>query len=269
MYFDVNGKKVFATTGGESFDDTRPVVIFLHGSGLAPLFWDSQSRFLAHRGYAVLVPALPGHAYSEGPTLTSIESTADWLKDIVESLDAKNVSIVAHSQGCLTSIEFACRYPDRLRSISLIASGLATPVNPALLEAAENDLDAAIAMMVNWSFGPTGQVRQGANSEDSIVASTRELMHQNTPDCLAADLHACNTYANGKYAAQSIACPTQVFVGGKDRMAPERASAELIEHLSNPEVMRFPECGHMIPIEAPDKCQSLLENFISSNNPTT
>ena len=268
MYFDVNGRKVFATTGGESFDNTRPVVIFLHGSGLAPLFWDSHSRFLAQRGYAVLVPALPGHVHSDGPTLTSIESTAEWLQNIIESLDVDDVSIVGHSQGCLTAIEFASRYPERLRSISLIASGLATPVNDALLEAARNDLHAAIAMMVSWSFAPKGQINQGANSDDLVIAGARELMHQNAPDCLAADLHACNVYANGKLAAQSIACPTQVFVGGKDRMAPERASAELIEHLFNPEVIRFPECGHLIPIEAPDKCQSLLANFISSNNST-
>ena len=156
MHFDVKGKKVFATTGGKDFDNTKPVVIFLHGSGLDHVFWGLHSRFFAFRGYAVLVPALPGHAQSEGPALTSIESMADWLHDIVDSLDAKNISVVAHSQGCLMALEFASRYPERLRSVSLIASGYATPVNDALLDAAVNDPDAAIAMMVGWGFGPAG-----------------------------------------------------------------------------------------------------------------
>ena len=29
MYFDVNGKQVFATTGGKPFDNSKPVVLFL------------------------------------------------------------------------------------------------------------------------------------------------------------------------------------------------------------------------------------------------
>jgi len=269
MYFDVNGKKVFASTGGKPFDNSLPVVVFLHGSGLDHAFWGLHSRFFAFRGYAVLVPALPGHAHSEGPALTSIEAMADWLNGVVESLDAKNISIVAHSQGCLTAIEFASRYPQRLRSISLIASGLATPVNDALLDVADNDPDAAIAMMVGWGFGPAGHFHQGAISGISMVAGSRKLMRRNAPNGLATDLRACNAYANGKQAAQAIACPVQVLVGGKDRMARSKASTELVEHLANPAVSHFPECGHMIPIEAPNQCRSQLKDFIYSNNPTS
>ncbi|MDH3434789.1 MAG: alpha/beta hydrolase, partial [Gammaproteobacteria bacterium] len=126
MYFDVNGKQVFATTGGKPFDNGKPAVIFLHGSGLDHTFWGLHSRFFAFRNYAVLVPDLPGHTHSDGPALTSIEAMADWLDDIVVALDARNVSLVAHSQGCLTALEFASRYPERVRTVSFVASGLAT-----------------------------------------------------------------------------------------------------------------------------------------------
>ena len=101
MYFDVNGRQVFATTGGKEFDNGKPVVIFLHGSGFDHTTWNLQSRFFAFRDYSVLALDLPGHTNSEGPPLESIEQMAEWLNDVVNALDIDNVSLVAHSQGCL------------------------------------------------------------------------------------------------------------------------------------------------------------------------
>ena len=144
MYFDVDGKQVFATTGGKPFDNSKPTIIFLHGSGFDHTIWNLQSRFFAFRNYSVLVLDLPGHTHSEGPPLESIESMADWLNDVVEALDARDLSIVAHSQGCLIALEYASRYPDKLRSVTFITSGLATPVNDFLLNAAEKDPEAHV-----------------------------------------------------------------------------------------------------------------------------
>ena len=268
MYFDVNTKTVFATTGGKPFDNARPTVIFLHGSGLDHTFWGLHSRFFAFRNYAVLVPDLPGHTHSEGPPLESIEATADWLNDVVEALDGDNISIVAHSQGCLTALEFAARYPDRLRSVSLVTSGLATPVNDVLLSAAKNDPDAAIAMMLGWGFGPAGHLHQGPIPGNSMVTGGRKVMRGNTPNELAADLEACNNYRNGKIAAAAIKAPVQVIVAGKDRMAPRAATAELIQHLNEPAVALIPDSGHMLPQEAPNECRALLKAFVFSNNPS-
>jgi pimeloyl-ACP methyl ester carboxylesterase len=267
MYFEVSGKRVFATKGGKAFDNTKPVVLFLHGSGLDHTFWGLHSRFFAFRGYSVLVPDLPGHTHSEGPPLESIEAIGDWLNDVVETLDAKNISIVAHSQGCLNALEFASHHPERVRSISFIASGLATPVNEALIEAAENDPEAAIAMMLGWGFGPAGQLHQGPIPGNSMVAGGRRVMRGNVPGELAADLRACNAYRNGKVAAAAIAVPTQVIIAGKDRMAPAKATAELVAHLRDPDVATIACSGHMVPQEAPDECRRLLKDFIFTNNP--
>ena len=269
MYFDVEGKQVFATTGGKPFNNSRPTVIFLHGSGLDHTVWGLHSRFFAFRNYAVLAPDLPGHTNSEGPPLESIESMADWLNDVVEALDARDLSIVAHSQGCLIALEYASRYPERLRSVTFITSGLATPVNDFLLNAAEKDPEAAIAMMLSWGFGPAGHLHQGAIPGNSMVAAGRKVMRGNTPSALATDLKACNAYANGKQAAAKVGGPIQVIVAGKDRMAPRKATTELIKHLSNPEVTLIPESGHIVPQEVPNQCRSLLKTFIFSNNPST
>jgi len=268
MYVEVNGKQVFATNGGKAFDIRKPVVMFLHGSALDHTFWGLHSRFFAFRNYAVLVPDLPGHSHSEGPALTTIETIGDWLHDLVDALEIDNISVVAHSQGCLNALEFVSRYPDKVRSVSFMCSGLATPVNPALIDAAENRPEEAIAMMLGWGFGLAGHLHQGPIPGNSMVATGRKVMRRNVPDELATDLKACDAYKNGKDAAAKISCPIQVILAGQDKMAPRKATDELVEHLSNPEVHVIPESGHMVPQEAPNKSRHLLKTFIFANNPS-
>jgi pimeloyl-ACP methyl ester carboxylesterase len=267
VYFDVKGKQVFASTGGKPFDHSKPVIIFLAGSGLDHTFWGLHSRFFAFRNYSVLCLDTPGHSNSEGPALASIEALADWLNDVVTTLGISDVSLVAHSQGCLVALEFAARYADKLRSLSLITSGLATPVNDYLLRAARENPSTAVDMMISWGFGRAGHLHQGPIPGNSMAAGGYKTMWRNSPHELATDLQACNNYRNGKVAAAAVRCPVQVIIAGKDRMAPAKATAMLVEHLPQPEVARIPESGHMLPLEAPDQCRTLLRNFIFSNHP--
>ena len=267
MYADVKGKKVFATTGGKPFDSARPTVIFLHGSGLDHTFWNLQSRFFAFRNYSVLALDAPGHTHSAGPPLESIEAMGDWVNDVVAALDINAVSIVAHSQGCLVALEYASRYPERVKSVSLVASGLATPVNATLIKAAKEDPEAAIAMMLSWGFGTAGHLHQGPIPGSSMVAGGRKVMRGNVPNELATDLKACDAYKGGREAAAAITAPVQVIIAGKDKMAPAKATAELVENLQAPEVHVIKESGHMVPQEVPNQCRNLLRDFIFKNNP--
>lgn len=267
MYFEVNGRKTFASTGGKPFDNSKPVVVFLNGSGLDHTFWGLHSRFFAFRNYGVLCPDYPGHTNSEGPALETIEEMGAWIHSVVEALDAKRISVVAHSQGCLVALEYVSRFPERVKSVSFVASGLATPVNAALIDAAESDPDAAIAMMVGWGFGPAGHFHQGPIPGNSMIAGGRKLMGRNVPTGLATDLKACNAYKNGRKAAAAISCPRQVVLAGKDRMAPRKAGMELVEYLNGPELTIVEDSGHMIPQEAPNRLRSLLRDFIFTHNP--
>lgn len=267
MYFELDGKRVFAATGGKPFEAGRPTVVFLHGSGLDHTFWGLYTRFFAFRRYAVLAPDFPGHTHSAGAPLTSIESMADWLHDALAVLGAGDLSLVGHSQGCLVALDYAARYPEGLRSVSFIASGLATPVNAALLEAARNDPDSAVDMMLGWGYGAAGQLHRGPIPGNSMLAGGRKVMRANAPAALAADLSACNNYSGGKQAAAKVGAPAQVIIAGKDRMAPAKATAELVEHLRDPAVSRVAGAGHMLPQEAPDRCRELLRDFICEHNP--
>ena len=72
MQLRVDGKAVFAATGGRDFAADRPVVVMIHGAGMDHVVWALQARSLAFRGRSVLALDLPGHGRSEGPALPSI-----------------------------------------------------------------------------------------------------------------------------------------------------------------------------------------------------
>ena len=88
MYIELSQKKVFASTGGKPFDPNKPLVLFVHGSGLDHTFWGLHSRFFAFRGYSVLCIDMPGHTNSEGPPLSSIEEMGIWINDVIQEIKA-------------------------------------------------------------------------------------------------------------------------------------------------------------------------------------
>ena len=45
----------------------------MHGSGLSHIVWSLHEQFYTSQGFNVLAIDLPGHGYSDGPSLKSIE----------------------------------------------------------------------------------------------------------------------------------------------------------------------------------------------------
>ena len=70
MRFEVDGRRVFAATGGRPLDVASPAVLFLQGAGMDRTVWSPQSRYVAHHERTVLAVDLPGHGRSDGSSWT-------------------------------------------------------------------------------------------------------------------------------------------------------------------------------------------------------
>ena len=269
MKFKVNNKEVFASTGGQPFDRNKPVIIFVHGSGLSHITWVLQTRYFAFHGYSVLAIDLPGHGYSEGPSLKSMEEMGDWIADLIDALDMKEASLVGHSQGCLVTMETASRFPNKVKCLSLMGGGGAIPMNPELLNLAENGDAKAVDLMMDWAHGPDGHF--GGHPVPGLhhinIGST--IVHNGSiKNALGVDFRACDNYKNGFEAAKQIKCPTLNILGERDRMIPVKEGKKLAENIDNSEVVIIPECGHMILLEQADQALKILKKFIKKNHPT-
>ncbi|MGC6518715.1 MAG: alpha/beta hydrolase [Candidatus Puniceispirillaceae bacterium] len=83
MKHNLHGETIHVATGGLDFDATKPVLVFIHGSGQSHLTWVQQTRYFAHRGFAVLAPDFPGHGLSDDMIRLSVglEDIADIIAD--------------------------------------------------------------------------------------------------------------------------------------------------------------------------------------------
>lgn len=262
MKHTVKGDTIHIATGGRDFDPKGNVLVFLHGSGQNHLTWVLQSRYLAHRGYAVLAPDFPGHGLSGGAPLTSIEAQAQWVIDLLDSLDVEQATLIGHSQGVLVAIEAAAAHAKRVRSLVLIAGAAAIPVNDYLVNMSDQALSKAINMMTSWGHGPAAHMHDNSQPGHSFLAYGRQVMALNNRSALLADLNACNAYQNGDAACAEITQPTHCILAVKDKMTPVKAGRKMAALISDASVDEIALAGHFLPAEYPLEVNAAIRSFL-------
>lgn len=261
MIVTINKEKIFVATGGQVFDNSKPTVVLMHGSGLDHRCWALQARWFAFHGYSVFAPDLPGHSLSEGEPLGSIEAMGKWLVSALDSAGATSIHLVGHSMGFLIALEAANLLEGRLKTLTAIASAESIPVNEDLITTAESSAAAAADLMLKWGFGSTAQLGVSAVPGMQPIAIGRQIMSDNP---LAIDLKACQDYVRGGNMAQNIRCPSHVILATEDKMTPCKFGLELADRLKA-KVSQIDNSGHMLPLESPKKTLDAAKSFIGKH----
>lgn len=245
----VRGWRVFTAAFGK---DSSPVVVLAHGAGGSHRTWDGIAEGVAAGGLRVLVPDLPGHGTSEGPALGDIGALADWLVDFLDAAGIGRAALAGHSMGALAALECAARHPGRVISLALLGAACAMPVNQALLDMALADPPAAAALIAKWGFA------KEPPPAPALLAETTARLSAARPGVLHADLAACNAYGDSKAAADKVACPATVIIGGQDRMSPPDSGRALAGSLSQGRAIMLERTGHMMMAEHPEDTLTAL-----------
>ncbi len=261
----VDGRSAYAATGGRPFDATAPVVVLVHGAGFDHTSWVLQTRYLAHRGFAVLAVDLPGHGSSDGPTLASVDAMADWLIRFLDGAGVTTAALVGHSMGALAALAAASRHPDRVDRIALVGSADAMPVHPALLEAAATDLPHAAALIAGWSVSGRAQFAARVTPGTRLLDTCRRILERSTPGVLASDLAACDALGPTHAIAARVTCPALVVAGSQDKMTSFAGSRRLQEALPDGRIVEVAGAGHMLMLEAPDAVLDALVGFLGED----
>jgi pimeloyl-ACP methyl ester carboxylesterase len=261
MELAVEGRKVYAATGGKPFDPKKPAVIFIHGAGQDHTNWQLPARWFAWNGYASLAPDQPGHGRSDGPPLETISDMAQWIGRLMDAAKIEKASLVGHSMGGAIAVEAAAAVPDRIARIALLGTSLSMPVNETLLTAARNAPEQAHQMITAWSLGP--QSRIGGNPAPGLWMSggSLALLSRNPPGTLYAAFNACNLWKTGPDAASRVRCPALVLIGASDSMTPPKIGRALADKIAGSQTIIIPGSGHMMMSEAPDAVLDALIAF--------
>jgi pimeloyl-ACP methyl ester carboxylesterase len=261
--------RLYAYTGGKTFDAAKPAVVFLHGAQHDHSVWILQSRYLAHHGYGVLALDLPGHMRSEGPALGTVEAMADRIADALRSANVTRMIAVGHSMGSLIALELAKRMPESVRGVALVAAAFPMRVAEPLLNATREAPDEALDMINVWSHSPSiaGFDRKPSNPGPgfSVMWQNLRLMQRiqrrNGSGVLPTDFVACSRYAAGLETAAALQCPVLFVLGSSDSMTPPRAAKALIDACRQPQVVTLPHAGHALMSENPDGVRTAISDF--------
>lgn len=265
MYFDLDGARAYAYTGGKAFDPALPTVVFIHGAQNDHSVWALQSRYLAHHGYGVLAVDLPGHGRSHGAAKRSVEEMADWLLAVLAAAGVTRAALVGHSMGSLIALETVHQAPDRVTRLALLGSTFPMKVSDVLLDTSRDNEPAAIDMVNIFSHSTMAQKPSCPGPGFSVMGGARRLMQrmsQLNPDQLFyKDFYACNAYAHGEAAAKSVGCPALFIFGARDVMTPPKSARGLLAAIPHARTVTV-DAGHSMMQEQPDAVLDALIGFL-------
>ncbi len=256
MIFQVENKNVHASDAGQGIDPKKQTIVFLHGSGMSHIIWSLTEQFFSNQNFNVLSIDLPGHGNSDGPCINTIEKITDWLEKAFNQLNLNDLVLIGHSQGCLEILEFAYKYPTRIKKLIFVGGSYKMPVHPDLIELAKNGDSDAVKLMMKWGYEESKKFI-GGNPIERIIQSPRDIR-----EILAVDLIACNNYSNGKEAAGSIRCPSMFMFGALDKMVNIEVGKKFSNLVKNSSTHILEGCGHMIMIEKAFEMREKVLEFL-------
>ena len=127
MELKVDGRKVYAATGGRPFDRAMPATLFLHGAGCDHTVWQLPARWFAWHGHSVLAVDLPGHGRSEGPPLASIADIGAWVGRLLDAASVETAALVGHSMGAAIALEAAAALGPASCALALLGTAAVHP----------------------------------------------------------------------------------------------------------------------------------------------
>jgi pimeloyl-ACP methyl ester carboxylesterase len=258
MRLVVEGKEVFAGTGGCDFDPALPAIIFLHGAGFDHTAWVLLARSFAHHGFGVLAPDLPGHGRSAGPALSSIAALADWTVALIDAAGVRAARLVGHSMGSLVALETAARHPEKVSALALIATAAPMRVSDDLLNAAKANDHGAIDMIALWGEGYRATLGGSETPGLWMLGGAERLLERARPGVLFADLAACNDYQGALAAAAKVTAPSIVIQGSRDLMTSAKSGKAVAAAIPGCRVAILEGAGHMLMSERPDEVLAAL-----------
>lgn len=213
-------------------------LLLIHGAGGNALHWPTDLRRLPEG--AVYALDLPGHGHSAGVGRRTIGDYAGVVFEFMAALGLQRCVLAGHSMGGAIALECALRYPGRLASLILVATGARLPVAPQILRGLADDFPATIGLLADWAHG--------AQVDGNLDRIYRRRLRETPAAVLRDDFLACAAWDRCADIA-ALGLPALVICGDADRMTPVANSRFLAGQIRDAQLVIVPEAGHMVMLE--------------------
>ena len=253
-----------------------PAVVFSHGWPLQGDAWEDQMMFLAHHGYRVIAHDRRGHGLSSKPWHgNDMDTYADDLGLLLETLDLNDVTLVGHSTG---GGEVA-RYIGRHGTGRVGKAVLVSAVPPQMVVSATNPDGVPMSVFDGIRAGVQADRAQffrdlatpffGFNRDGAKVSEgLRETFWLQGMQCSIHSAYACiRQFSETDFTddLKKMTIPTLVIHGDDDQIVPiataGRRSAEILPQGT---LHVYAGAPHGIPATHKDQLNGDLLAFLRS-----
>src|SRR5262245_16607907 len=261
--------RLFYVDGGAG----KPVV-FVASAWLSSRMWEFQIPQLAARGLRCIAYDRRGHGRSDWPwNGYDYDTLADDLATLLERLDLRDVTLVAHSMGGGEVVRYLTRYgSQRVERIALVAATVPFPMktgdNPGGIDRALMEADMAVrtADRPKW-FADNADGFFGVGLAG--VSVSREFIHFMIRQCLdcsaraAAEVFLTGFTTDFRAELPAITLPTLIVHGTHDLQAPidicGRRTARL---MPNNRLVEYDNAGHGLFVTHARRLNDDLSAFV-------
>ena len=246
-----------------------PALVLLHGFPLDGTMWADVAEILSQQ-WRVIVPDLRGFGESPWPAEQPPRSADDvtsgkvtWTvaamaADVEGLLLAMQINepivLAGLSMGGYIAMQFALRYPARLRGLILADTRAAADTDEARagrLKTAERvfkDGPAFVAeTMIPKLFAADTIARSPA-----LIAQYHELITKTNPSTVAAAALALGSRPDVTHELEQIHVPSLCIAGSEDAISPAKEMIAWSAELPRGRFVEIPGAGHMSPVEQPE-----------------
>lgn len=255
---------------------TGQPIVFSHGWPLNADAWDDQLFFMASNGYRAIAHDRRGHGRSSQPwNGNEMDTYADDLAALIETLDLKNVVLVGHSTGGGEVTHYIGRHgTSRVAKAVLVGAipplMLKTESNPGGLPIESFDqIRAGLATDRSQFYKDLSAAFYGANRPDSHISQgTRDAFWlwsmqvglKAAYDCVKAFSETDLTEDLKKFDI-----PTLIVHGDDDQIVPIGDSALLSSKIVKGAILKvYPGAPHGLTSTLKDKFNADLLSFVRS-----
>jgi 3-oxoadipate enol-lactonase len=242
----------------------EPTVILLHGGMLDHTMWDEQFGLLAQSHRTVRYDA-SAHGQSALPP-EAYWDHAD-LRGLMDHLEISRAVLVGLSMGGRVAIDMALEEPERVEAVVAVSSGLGgyrfvsdfhiQNRNTMIAAWKSGDFDALVeAFQRDWTDGP----ERGPEDVDPKVRERVRAMARNTVESV---MEGRSLQPPAIERLEELEVPMLVVVGVLDMPGIHEIADLLVGSNPNAELVVVPDVAHMVNLEAPDRFNELLLEYLA------
>jgi pimeloyl-ACP methyl ester carboxylesterase len=185
--------------------------------------------------------------------LTRSDTIAGLARDALAQAPQGSFALAGHSMGGYVALEVMRQAPERVERLALLNtharpdSAEATENRRRLLALAERDFPAVIAALLPKLMTPRHL------QDPALVGIVDGMALAVGKEAFRRQQEAIIHRSDSRPHLKAIACPTAVVAARNDQLMPVELLQELADGIAGARLTLIEDCGHMAPIEQPDR----------------